>query len=115
MIQYLKLANKGVLQPVMMLALPRVEKIFNEFGYSAIVISTNDGFHPVGSLHYIGLAVDLRTTHLQTDLVPVVADKIRELLSSLSPSFRVILKTDHIHIEFDRRQNHETIQNAKKT
>lgn len=104
MIQYKKSANKNALEPVMMLALSRVEKIYNEFGYSAVVTSTNDSFHKKGSLHYVGLAVDIRIRHIQQDLVQEINRLIKEKLTSYSNSFQVILEPDHIHIEYDRRK-----------
>lgn len=103
MIQYKSTANKGVLEPVMMLALSRIERTYNDYGYACVVTSTDDSFHRVGSLHYCGLAVDIRTKNIQEDLKPVIADEVREKLTGLDTRFQVILEKEHLHVEFDRR------------
>lgn len=104
MLQYKKSANKGVLQPVMMLGLSRIETVFNSYGYAAVITSTDDSFHKVGSLHYVGLAVDLRIKHIQLEVIESLFDDVVKVLDSLSEHFQAILETDHIHVEYDRRR-----------
>lgn len=87
----------------MYLALSRIEKIYNSYGYTAVVTSTNDSYHKIGSLHYLGLAVDLRIKHLQKEIVPTIADEIRTELTNISNNYQVVLELNHIHVEFDRR------------
>ena len=96
-----------------MLALLQCEKIYNKYGYPLIVTSTTDGIHSIGSLHYRGLGLDIRTRHLPIDLLEVIHTKIKLRLASLSTSFQVILESTHIHIEFDQKVQYEAIQNAK--
>lgn len=63
----------------------------------AIVTSTTDGKHKKGSLHYVGLAVDLRIK----DLTPVVTGSYYHALKlALSRLCDVILEKDHIHVEY---------------
>ena len=90
--------------PVMMLALSRAEKVFNEYGYVTIVTSTDDSYHMEGSLHYIGLAVDLRIKHIQKELVEEIFNSVQTIIEKLDYRFQCILKSNHIHIEFDRRR-----------
>ena len=50
-----------------------------------------------GSLHYLGLAVDLRTK----DLTPIVIESYYNALKlALSRLCDVILEKDHIHVEY---------------
>lgn len=105
MIQFKKGVDRLPLQPVMHMALSRVEEIYNGYGYSAVVTSTNDGKHMEGSLHYVGLAADFRIKHIEEALVSEIFEKIVDLLTSISPCFQCILETTHIHVEFDRRKS----------
>jgi len=50
------------------------------------------------SLHYKGLAIDLRTRDLKSG----VAEKlIRLLKEKLGRSYDIVLEPDHIHLEYD--------------
>lgn len=63
---------------------------------SMTITSVTDGKHRANSLHYKGLAVDLRLPILQM----AVMDKLRVALGN---SYDVILEKTHIHIEYDPR------------
>ena len=59
-----------------------------------VITSTYEGTHSEGSLHYAHLAIDIRK-----NLSRILSfEKIKE---ELSPDYDVILKSDHIHIEYD--------------
>jgi UDP-N-acetylenolpyruvoylglucosamine reductase len=62
-----------------------------------VLTSANDGQHGFGSLHYAGLAVDVRTHHVTANDIEPLADTIRE---ALGPQFDVVLEDTHIHVEF---------------
>jgi hypothetical protein len=82
-------------------AMALAEPIMETWG-EFVVTSVNDGKHRQGSLHYEGLAFDIRTWALKT-----AADKehaLRELKRALGPDYDVILEADHIHIEFDPKE-----------
>jgi len=79
--------------------LPILDIIYEEFKTELVITSGRDGKHGLNSLHYQGLAVDLRTWNL---LATVVA-RIRAELGS---DFEVILEKDHIHIEYDPKKTH---------
>jgi len=66
-------------------------------GRTAIITSTTDGQHMRGSLHYQGLAVDLRTRDL-----PLYVQKCYYscLKSALLKLCDVVLESDHIHVEY---------------
>lgn len=103
MIQTKNNVHLGNLEPVMLLALLFLERKFNKLGHSLVVTSTDDGKHKENSLHYVGLAVDIRIRHIKNELeVGELTDSIQSLLSSLDKHFQVILESTHIHIEYDR-------------
>lgn len=69
-------------------------------GRSAIITSARDGKHMIGSLHYRGRAIDLRTR----DLSPKKARRLtRELQTELGRLFDIVVEYDHIHLEYQPR------------
>ena len=100
------LLKKGVriggVQAEIVLALMVVEREFNALKtdpYQELVVtSCTDGVHKVGSLHYEGLAVDLRSRDLTSAQRQAFLMRLRE---ALGPEFDVILEKDHFHLEFD--------------
>ena len=83
------------LRPEILVALIVAEGIAREEGSEIVVTSGVDGQHRAGSLHYVGLAVDLRRWNLRDPTAFV--DRLKE---SLGPSFDVLLERTHIHVEF---------------
>jgi len=72
------------------------------------VTSMVDGQHKKGSLHYLGAAVDLRTSDLSPDAARFWAS---EVMITLDPfGFDVILESDHLHIEFDPKDEQHFIR-----
>ena len=59
-----------------------------------IVTSTCEGSHAEGSLHYANLAIDIRQKR-KSNLA------FNEIKRQLGKDYNVVLKTDHIHIEYD--------------
>lgn len=61
-----------------------------------------DGTHSAGSLHYYGLAIDVRTRDLRALGVDIwtIVDELKRILGS---SFNVVKHKTHIHIEYDAR------------
>ena len=83
----------------MSVVLPVVASVFHQYGYDCIVTSCTDGKHSDNSLHYVGLAMDFRTRHIdKTAHLNIIADDIRE---ALTDEYDVIIERTHIHIEFD--------------
>ena len=68
-------------------------------GPEMIITSLGDGRHSEGSLHYKGLAVDLRSRyyHDSDEIDAFVALLKREL----GPEWDVVREATHVHIEFD--------------
>jgi len=73
------------------------EAVYREYGTELVITSANDGKHKEGSLHYKGLALDLRTWTLNGREVMVHA----KLQRALGDQYDVVLEKDHIHVEWD--------------
>jgi len=84
------------LQPQMQPVLYWAEKVWEEHGQELVITSARDGMHSAGSLHYYGLAVDLRTRYFEEPEAILVAE---ELGGKLPVSFDVIRHKTHIHVE----------------
>lgn len=93
--------KKGVsisgMRPDMVLAIIVVEGILASGGYETVITSALDSKHGTGSLHYVGLALDFRTRHIEDDLLPVITDEFKQ---ALGKNYDVVLEHNHWHIEF---------------
>ena len=83
------------LQPELLLGIMVAKHVYLEIGKEFTLTSLNDGEHMPGSLHYDGLACDLRSRHLHDP--GMVAQRIRERLTD---DYDVVVEKDHIHLEF---------------
>ena len=78
-------------------------------GDPATITSGLDGEHGTGSLHFEGLALDIRRLDRHVDnfggvhfLDAELAERqARTIRASLSPDFDVVLEANHVHIEYD--------------
>lgn len=73
------------------------EKVYQKFGAELVITAGVDGKHMEGSLHYKGLALDLRTFNLKGYETQVA----EELRKELGDDYDVVLEGDHIHCEYD--------------
>lgn len=80
-------------------ALGQAKVVFELNGKDLIVTSLRDGVHSKGSLHYKGLAADIRTRHLERGQAHSLTAELYEILNPAG--FDVVLEKDHIHIEYD--------------
>lgn len=88
-----------LLRPPMMFALLAAEGVFYRNGSREVVVTSGeDGEHMEKSLHYLGLAVDVRRP--DDAMVPFIMRGLRE---ALGPDFDVVDERNHIHIEYDPR------------
>lgn len=76
----------------------KVESVLAHFGVDTVITAGTDGKHMVGSLHYRGLALDVRTRDLKDEDKQPAATAIRQVLGA---DFDVVLEGDHFHIEHD--------------
>ena len=88
-----------------LLAIQVAQSIYIEAGFELVVNSLLDGTHMQNSLHYKGLAVDLRVPSKCRRLKPTSLldwEAKNAIKQALGSSYNVILELeDHIHIEFD--------------
>jgi len=93
------------IQPVMKLAMHKIKKCYDDLGFACLITSTDEGIHKKGSLHYLGLAIDLRTRNIPHNVLEILYLNIKQELNLLSSKFQTILESNHIHVEYDRRTN----------
>jgi len=72
--------------------------IWKENREELVITSARDGIHSAGSLHYYGLAVDLRSRYFSAD---VKADVVEQLKIGLGEDYDVVAHKTHIHVEYD--------------
>lgn len=96
--------KKGVISegvaPQIWYALGVADNVYRAAGYTLVVTSLKDGKHSAQSLHYRGLAADLRTRTIKT------GDELRNIYARLKNildffGYDVVLEDDHIHVEYD--------------
>lgn len=94
--------KKGVtlaLRPQMAAVLPVIEEVHERLGVGeAWITSGTDGEHSPQSLHYVGLAVDLRTRGLAMSRIIALAEALK---LALGVDFDVVIEATHLHIEWD--------------
>lgn len=78
-------------------------------GNRCVITSGSDGKHGPNSLHYKGMALDLRTSNLRADQVHPVYLLLKE---SLGEQFDTVLESDHIHVEFDPKESKKEPEDA---
>jgi hypothetical protein len=100
------------LQPQAVLAVTICAPIWAEHGAELVITSGDDGAHKVGSLHYEGLAVDLRWPEtLPVELREQLAVRVRV---ALGPHYDVIPEPTHLHIEYDPKNKPPLTGKPKK-
>jgi len=86
------------MRPVLMAA----NRIWKKYGKDLVVTSGLDSAHSAGSLHYYGLAVDLRTRYFSHGKKIQV---FNDLKIKLGNSYDVINEKTHIHVEWNYISN----------
>ena len=92
------------LEPIMFSALKTIElccKIANGDSYEITITSARDGSHMKNSLHYVGLAIDIRSHDMSN--ITESAKWIDKFLNINSKCFDIVIENDHIHIEYDKK------------
>lgn len=80
-------------------ALGFAKQFFDNIGKDLVITSLADSIHKIGSLHYKGQAVDVRTR----DLSRLEQEQLQAYLQSnlRSQGYDVILEKNHLHVEYD--------------
>lgn len=81
-----------------------IEPFYAEQGLALTLTSALDGKHSKGSLHYSGLAVDIRTKTLSEP-----KDMYDRIKSVLADAFDVVWHDTHIHIEYQPKSQNERV------
>ena len=89
-------------QAPLLYALWRIELAMRAYG-PVTVTSLKDGKHSANSLHYSGLAVDIRSKHLTQEESRKVFFALK---NDLGPDYDVLLENEgkeneHLHVEYD--------------
>lgn len=75
-----------------------------KYGYDCVVTSARDGMHSAGSLHYYGLAVDIRNSvdwgFIDEDRIKMV-DELQKKVLRHSRYYQFINHNSHLHVEYD--------------
>ena len=92
---------KGLSQ-MMRIVLVVAEELWESNGQELVVTSGLDGVHSAGSLHYYGLAVDLRIRYFKDKATQqAIANELQRLLRVHNRYYQVVLHRSHIHVEYD--------------
>ncbi len=87
------------IRPEIVLAIQIAAAVYDQFGESLTVTSVIDGKHIVGSLHYVGAAVDFRLPGLGR--AKRIASRLRDALAG---DYDVIIGADNLHVEFQPKK-----------
>ena len=63
-----------------------------------VITAGRDGKHKVGSKHYTGEAIDLRTSKLRQEQICIIKNALQKAIGS---SYDVLFEVNHYHVEYD--------------
>ncbi len=87
-------------QPEILDACAKIHYLMEQTGQFTITACL-DGKHKTGSLHYKGLAVDIRSRHIPDAQKDSVLAAIK---ATLGRDYDVILEPTHFHLEYDPKE-----------
>lgn len=90
--------NAAGMKPESLLIVMIAKDVCREMGKECVITSITDGKHSANSLHYEGLAVDLRTRHMIDSEQKEFKD---QMAARLGGNYDVVLERTHVHVEFD--------------
>ncbi len=89
------------IRPELLIAVIAAERVYEESGHDFTITGCVEGKHSIGSLHYAGAAIDVRTRDIPAAEVEKLAARVRECLGL---DFDVVLEKDHLHMEHQPKQ-----------
>lgn len=92
------------LSPLLKLAAYILRDIYKKYSQDFTITSTTEGEHIPKSLHYTGYAFDSRTRETAHTVIEQIYTEAKITLQNLDRGFQIIVETDHIHVELDRRK-----------
>lgn len=98
------------LTPQMAVAYTIALDVYREkVGMVCVITSASDGKHGPNSLHYSGKALDLRMNSLRPEQIHPVYVALK---TALGEQFDVVLESDHIHVEWDVKEQEKLPEEA---
>ena len=95
-------------QPAIWYALGVADIIHKEmFGEALTITSMRDGIHTEKSLHYTGLAVDLRKWDINATQAELYFNRVKSALFPLG--YDVLNERDHFHIEYNKTEGRQLL------
>lgn len=85
------------LQPVMRKVLIHAADIWEQLGQELVVTSGLEGVHSIGSMHYYGYALDLRSKYFDADQRDQAVNALQHRLGEL---YVVLNEPTHIHVHY---------------
>lgn len=99
MLRYLKEGVEiSLMAPALLDAILKAFAAYHDAGEEFFITSLTDGRHMIGSLHYKGLAFDIRIWNLKHKTAQQMAELLKAILG---PGHDVVVEKDHIHVEVD--------------
>ena len=92
------------LHPKMWDAVYTIKPFFDNQNVDLVITSALDGQHSYGSLHYSGMAIDIRIRNIRH--IKELSNLIKDILPS---AYDVVLEETHIHIELQPKNQTERI------
>jgi len=91
-------ASISGIRPEMVLAFIIIQRVLNtKYNVEAVIVSCVDSKHGRGSLHFLGLALDIRTRDMDPNMLGPATLDIKE---ALGDDYDVVLESNHWHVEF---------------
>lgn len=90
--------------PEMFEAMIVVRDILAMWGLDCVITSGQDGTHGKGSLHPTGKALDFRTRDWPKKEAKEIERRIRADLTLFGRYYDIVMESDHLHIEWDKKQ-----------
>lgn len=76
------------------------DRVYEAHGIDMVITAGSDGRHSPGSLHYLGLAADIRTNNVLPGQLESILIGLKDALGGEHSEFDVVNENDHLHIEY---------------